>query len=132
MKKGLITVVSLFYAISGFCQAKALYLRSKETVKFQTWDTIYAIKAIGNSVILKDRSGKEYICELDKKGREFDSPIEIYNGSYHIHGNPGVGACHHGILMMDNSMKLFFKDNAKLRSNHFDHGSHYSHYSSKL
>ena len=130
MKKVLITIVSLFYAISGYCQAKALYLKSKETIKFQTWDTILAIKSKGTVVILKDKEGKEYKCELDTNGSEFNSSIEITGSSYHTHGDYKVGVpCHQGIIIMDDKMKLFFKDKAKTRSNHFDHGSHMSHVS---
>jgi len=132
MKKVLITIVSLFYAISGYCQAKALYLKSKETIKFQTWDTIYAAKSKGNVVKLKDKEGKEYRCELDADGSESNSTIEIDGDYYHIHIHKGGVPCHHGIILMDEKMKLFFKDNAKSRSNHFDHFSHMSHYSSKL
>ncbi|MBR2205630.1 MAG: hypothetical protein IJ898_04625 [Prevotella sp.] len=137
MKKIIITIVSAFYMLSGYCQSKALYLKSKELIKFQTWDTIYAIKSKGNRVILRDKKGKKYNCELDTQGSEFVSPIEISeHGRYHIHGNhkQGVG-CHSGIIVMGNNMKLFFKDNCKVRSNHYDHGSHMSHashYSSRM
>ena len=134
MKKVFITIVSLFYAISGYCQSKALYLKNnKETIKFETWDTIYAVKSEGKVVILKDKKGKEFRCELDANGSEYNSSIEIYSGRYHIHGDYKIGVpCHSGIIIMDDKMKLFFKDNAKPCSNHSDHGSHMSHYSSKF
>lgn len=128
MKRILIAFFSFFYTISGYCQSKALYLKSEKHIHFQTWDTIYAIKSYGDTVILKDGQGNKYECKLDVNGNEFEYSIEIHGKWYHIHGAP----CHKGTIIMDNMTKLFFKDNAKSHSNHFDHGSHYSHYSSKL
>ena len=59
MKKIIITVVSFLYAISGFCQSKVLYLKSKETLNFQAWDTIYA-SVRKDCVILKDSNAHSY------------------------------------------------------------------------
>lgn len=130
MKKILITIISFLYVISSYCQSKALYLKSKEQIRFQTWDTIYAIKSYGDLVILKDKHGKKYECNLDVDGNESNNSIEISSGNYHIHGDHrNSSQCHSGIIIMDSMMKLFFNDNSKSRSNHFDHGSHMSHYS---
>lgn len=128
MKKFLMTVVSFFYVISGYCQSKSLYLKSKDNLSFQTWDTIYAVKQKGGSIILRDKTGKEYKCTLDKHGSEFGSQIEIfqYRKSYPWYYRSEVGG-HGGLIIMDNPMKLFFEKKSKPRSKSLDHSSHYSH-----
>ena len=132
MKKIIITVVSLLYVISGFCQNKVLYLKSKETLSFQTWDTIYA------SVILKDSKGKSYKLKLGTDKNGSDANILLSENRYHVHGSYKTYPCCDGIVLMDEKMKLFFDEKSMpftYTSSFADHGSHrshMSHYSSRL
>lgn len=136
MKKFLITLVSFFYVVSGFCQTKVLYLKTKETLKFQTWDTLYA--SVGKDfIILKDSKGNSYRMKPDTDINGSDADIMISEKRYHIHGGSITYICRNGNVLMDKNMKLFFDENSlpltNLSSfvNHGSHMSHRSHYSSR-
>ena len=137
MKKIIITAVSLLYVISGFCQNKVLYLKSKETLNFQTWDTIYA-SVRKKRVVLKDSKGNSYNLKIvtDKNGS--DANIMLSEKRYHVHGSYKTYPCRDGIVLMDEKMKLYFDEKSmpftyiSSFADHGSHRSHMSHYSSRL
>lgn len=137
MKKIIIAIVSFFYCLSGLCQSKVLYLRSKDNIKFQTWDTIYA-SVNKDIIVLTDSKGNSYRLKLgvDKNGS--DAIIMLSERRYHIHGTSQTYPCRSGSVLMDNKMKLFFDEKSMpltYFSSFADHGSHMSHrshYSSRL
>ena len=120
-----------------YCQDKVLYLKNKEVIKFQTWDTLYA-SVRKNNVIITDSKGNRYTLKLsnDKDGNEAN--IMLTETHYHIHGSWKTYPCHEGSIIMDDKMKLYFEEKSvafSWFSSFADHGSHYSHkshYSSKL
>ncbi len=139
MKKIVLTIVSIFYFMSSFCQSKVLYFKSDKVVKFQTWDTLYA--SVGKDIVtLSDSKGNRYKLKLgtDKDGS--DAKIMITGSRYHIHGNP----CQNGCVLMDEKMKLYFDEKAmpftyyssfvdhSSHMSHRSHNSHASHYSSSF
>ena len=137
MKKIIITVVSFLYAISGFCQSKVLYLKSKETLNFQAWDTIYA-SVRKDCVILKDSKGKSYNLKLGSDKNGGDADVMLSKKHYHVHGSYKTYPCRDGYILMDEKMKLFFDEKSmpftyiSSFADHGSHRSHISHYSSKL
>lgn len=137
MKKIVIAIVSFFYCLFGFCQSKVLYLKSKDIIRFQTWDTIYA-SVKDNNIILTDSKGKSYRLELGVDKNGCDAVIMLSENHYHIHGTSQTYPCRNGSVLMDKKMKLFFDEKSmpftyfSSFADHGSHRSHYSHYSSRL
>lgn len=135
MKKIVITIVTFFYCLSGFCQA--IYLKSKDVISFQIWDTIYA-SVRNDSIILTDKKGKNYKLTLGVGKNGWDAVIKLFEDKYHYHGISQNARCRNGSVLMDENMKLFlYKESWHFSSdfsspftNHGSHYSHRSHYSS--
>lgn len=130
MKRIVITVISLFLSLYVFCQERFLHLKTTDTLKFQTWDTLYA-SFHDDTVIIKDVHGVKYKFVLDKDGYgDYGSDMVISNqGYFHACGDYRKGtSCKRGKIIMDDMMKLYFNDNSHIYNSwHRDHGSHMSH-----
>ena len=126
MKKIIITLVSFIYVISGFCQTKVLYLKSKESVRFQTWDTLYA-SVRKNIVVLTDSKGNSHKLKLGKEKNGSDASIMLLDKEYHFREKPDTSRS--GCVIMDNKMKLFFENKSVYLTTTSSFVHHYSHYS---
>ena len=130
MKKIVLTIVSIFFFMSSFCQSKVLYLKSNKVVKFQTWDTLYA--SVGKNIVtLSDSKGNRYKLKLGTDKDGYDAKIMITDSRYHIHGDIAV-PCQDGCVMMDEKMKLYFDEKAMPFTNYSTFTNHGSHYSSRF
>lgn len=70
-----------------------------------------------------------------RKASETNANIECYeDGRAHYHGDLDRGPCRNFYIEMNEPMKLYFEDNSVIYKygSHTDHGSHMSHYSSRL
>ena len=127
MKRILIGMLSFMYILSGYCQSKVLFLKSKDVIKFQTWDTIYATVR-NNRVVLSDTKGNRYKLKLTVDELNNTPTIMVSGNRYHLHGKP----CQNGVILMDERMTLFFEEKStplSYFSSFVDHGSHHSHVS---
>lgn len=131
MKRFIITIASLFLSLHTFCQECFLHLKAVDTLKFQTWDTLYAT-FYNNTVIIKDFNGikRKFVFE-EGYGPYFSDMVISSGGRFHACGNLKKGRCRSGKIFMDEKMKLYFENKSHVyKSSHRDHGSHMSHYSS--
>lgn len=130
MKRGLVFIASLFMSVVCYSQNRFLMLKRVSDEHFDRQDyadTIYVQKK-DNQILFTAKNGKVVRCVLNKSG-----DVELRNGWFHMHGKSGEFPCGTARrIVMDESMTLLLNQKGDIvKSNHYDHGSHMSHYSSR-